>query len=181
MSSTLYVESFFDRYNCFILFVDRLPSETMFFTTFHNQIKMQFSCTSIVVDSLGAYLSLDKILFITKHNYPHFEDSCIQLATYRNSGIYSHIANKNMFSDSDSDRYEEDCFEGMNITVNALNAFDQSSSPLSDLFDQFLPYLFYLFNFCLTMKIRNLTQFLGRFPCFVDLYLVPKYLKFLYY
>ncbi|KHJ82382.1 hypothetical protein OESDEN_17924 [Oesophagostomum dentatum] len=34
------------------------------------------------------------------------------------------MANRNMLSDSESDPCEEDCFEGMNITVNAFDTCD---------------------------------------------------------
>ncbi|WKY05213.1 hypothetical protein Q1695_005885 [Nippostrongylus brasiliensis] len=62
---------------------------------------------------------------ISRYGYPQIDAPRVQLATFHhNSTVRSQIANRNVLSDSESDQCEEDCFEGMNITVNAFDACD---------------------------------------------------------
>ncbi|CAI4227794.1 unnamed protein product [Auanema sp. JU1783] len=56
---------------------------------------------------------------LTKYGYPQIDSSNVQMATFHPDGVRTEIVRK---YSSDDDRFEEDCFEGMNITVNAFDA-----------------------------------------------------------
>ncbi|CAJ0600808.1 unnamed protein product, partial [Cylicocyclus nassatus] len=61
---------------------------------------------------------------ISKYGYPQIDASKVQITTFHRDGVRTHMAKKSMLSDSESDPCEEDCFEGMNITVNAFDTCD---------------------------------------------------------
>nr|CDJ85892.1 Protein T04B2.3, isoform b [Haemonchus contortus] len=69
---------------------------------------------------------------ISRYGYPKIDAPRVQLATFHpNSSVRTQIANRCIISDSESDPCEEDCFEGMNITVNAFDVCDDLT--LSDI------------------------------------------------
>ncbi|RCN48849.1 hypothetical protein ANCCAN_05133 [Ancylostoma caninum] len=68
---------------------------------------------------------------ISRYGYPQIDAPRVQLATFHHDSVRTQIASRNVLSDSESDPCEEDCFEGMNITVNAFDTCDDLT--LSDI------------------------------------------------
>ncbi|KAK6748668.1 hypothetical protein RB195_001340 [Necator americanus] len=66
-----------------------------------------------------------------RYGYPQIDAPRVQLATFHHDSVRTQMASRNMLSDSESDPCEEDCFEGMNITVNAFDTCDDLT--LSDI------------------------------------------------
>ncbi|KAJ1350675.1 hypothetical protein KIN20_006532 [Parelaphostrongylus tenuis] len=68
---------------------------------------------------------------ISKYGYPQIDAERVQLATFHHNTVRSQMATRRFTSDSESDQCEEDCFEGMNITVNTFDTCDDLT--LSDI------------------------------------------------
>ncbi|KAE9421789.1 hypothetical protein Angca_000728, partial [Angiostrongylus cantonensis] len=68
---------------------------------------------------------------ITKYGYPQIDAKRVQLATFHHNTVRTQMATRCFTSDSESDQCEEDCFEGMNITVNTFDTCDDLT--LSDI------------------------------------------------
>ncbi|VDM56107.1 unnamed protein product [Angiostrongylus costaricensis] len=68
---------------------------------------------------------------ISKYGYPQIDAKRVQLATFHQNTVRTQMATRCFTSDSESDQCEEDCFEGMNITVNTFDTCDDLT--LSDI------------------------------------------------